>query len=393
MRNGTVIGAGVIATVGRVVRNDQKFRIDVASDRRHRLEESFRPVRPPLRTLGDLEHHGPHWRLPGSAYRELFVNRGGETPTMTYRGGGFETDKRLPDDAPEFTPGRGVWLQHENNAGHLFFLDNRHGDGLFDVSLIDLRLVNVPGMAIAGSVRRGLLIDRVRTEPSADEPFAVASDTVHLNATAGDVVIQHCDFGPSLDDKVNIKGNWWRVDTVDRDASRCVVVPAGRKTSVRRWGSRNDRVIAIDGRRSVVARTELAGDAVRVGGRRHRLSLVTLPAEIGPGTLLANATTSGARIVIRDNVFRDTRAQGVLIQTSHVSVTGNHFIGIAGPAVDVRFVHDGWFESIAPRNVRVADNRYERCGVATDKPDGPVEVSQRDSEGGSVDVIQSLRTD
>ena len=392
IRNGTIIGGGVIASVGRVARVSPTVRIEVLAAWRERLERAFRPIRPPLRTVGDIERADGEtgWRLPASNYTELFVNRGGDTPSFVYRRGGYECDDALPDDAPEYVVGDHVWLQHENNAGHAIFLDNRDGDGLHDITLGDLTLINVPGMAVAGSVRRGLLMRRVRTAAADGEPFAVASDTVHLNSIAGDVVIRECDFGPSLDDKINIKGNWWRIDDADPESRTVTVVPAGRKTSVRRWGSAGDAVVLIDEDLTVIAEAELTSKAFRENGKRHRLTLRPWPPSDPVGRRIANATTAGGRIVIQGNTFGDTRAQGVVVQTSHVSIVDNTFRRNAGPPIDIRFDHSGWFESIAPRNIRVADNRFESCGGAVAKPNGPIRILQREPVVGEIVVVRDL---
>ena len=403
LTGGTIIGSGVIDTVAKVVSdstNPAGFRLEVVPSMRGDLESQFGTADVPLVTVGAAVPDGDGWTIDRDTYAESFVNRSDGVSQFEYRDGSFvpTTDLRRgpnpfggPDD-PFTAAGGGdryVFLQHLNNQGHGLFLDA--SDGLSDVSIQNVRFEHIPGMMIAGEVDRGLHIRRVTLAKSPESNvFAAASDAIHINAGGGDIMIVRNDLGANADDKINIKGNYWRVSRIDRGAGTVEVVPAGRTTSVRDWGNRGDEIVFIDGDFGVVGRSQLSEDADRGGGKRHVLTMGRVPDDVTPGTLVGNVTASNPRVVIRRNTLDTGRAQGVLVQSSHVTVNNNVFRDIAAPAVKLNQTLKDWHESVATRNVVIARNVFDRVGFDPGKPPVAVEIRQVDSRGREVDVIDDV---
>ena len=400
---GTIVGSGVIDTVAKVVPDDAVeagFRLEVLPSMRADLETQFGTTDVPLVTVGAAVQADGRWTIDRDTYAESFVNRGDGVSRFEYRDGSFVPTGELRrgpnpfggENDPFSAIGgddRYVFLQHLNNEGHGLFLDA--SDGLADVSIKNLRFENIPGMMIAGEVDRGLHVRGVTLARSADSHvFAAASDAIHVNAGGGDIVIDQNDLGSNADDKINVKGNYWRVSNVDRGAGTVEVVPARRTTSVRNWGDRGDEIVFIDGAFGVVTRSQLSDDAVRRSSKRHVLTMTRVPDGVTPGTLVGNVTASNPRVVIRNNVFDTGRAQGVLVQSSHVMVSDNVFRDIAAPAVKLNQTLKDWHESIATRNVVIARNTFDRVGFDPGKPPVAVEVRQVDSAGREVDVIDDI---
>ena len=229
-------------------------------------------------------------------------------------------------------------------------------------------LENIPGMAIAGQIERGLHLDHFVTQRLSNQLvkgfLAVASDTIHLNASQGDILIEDCRFGASGDDHINIKANYWRVTNIDIPTRTVSVQPAGRSASLDIWGRRGHSVVFIDSSLKVLGETTLSKNSISDPKKQHRLILEEIPAGLAAGSLVANRTTSGGRLVIRNNKFGPTRAQGILVQTQHVLIENNSFDGIAGPAIQVKFAPKDWYESILPKNILIRENRFGHVAFA-----------------------------
>ncbi|MEM6363900.1 MAG: right-handed parallel beta-helix repeat-containing protein, partial [Planctomycetota bacterium] len=109
------------------------------------------------------------------------------------------------------------------------------------------------------------------------------------------------------------------------------------------------------------------------------------------GNLIANVDTAGARIVIRNNRFRETRSQAILVQGSHFVVQSNQFDRIAGPAIRVHFGLNEWYESISPRNILIENNQFGDCGFAPSKPNVAILFQQTDANGDPISLIRDVR--
>ena len=394
LKNGTIQGHGVLASVARVVADDSPagIRFDLLPEYRSRLDAT--DVQPNIVTVGSAEP-GPenHFRVKVQAFKELFVNRGRRTNRFEYRDGSFIATAPLDVSDRHFGASEEfVWLLHQNNIGHGLLLVNE--DGVEDVTLENLSFVNIPGMAIVGEVIRGLHIQGVqlKTNPVDDLAiFASSSDGIHINANGGDIVIENSSFGPNADDKINIKGNYWRVMALDRTNKTMTLEPADRDTSVSRWGWKSDRLVFLNDDFSVRADSRLSSDSVRENGKRHLVTLTQVPENVDVGDLIGNVDRDGGRVVIRNNLFQDTRAQGVLVQSSHVAVINNHFNGIAGPAIKLNTALELWFEGISVSNVLLARNSFQRSSRSIEKVNQLLQVYQVDGLGRQVSIIDAVQ--
>lgn len=390
LRNGRVEGVGLLASIAEVS-------LDRAGRPSFALLPAFRSVvdaaddgPPELHTVGLAQRRRDGtWELQPEDYTEIFTNRGASTDNFRYRAGSYVPTSRS-SRGMALRDGDMVWLLHENNTAPAILLDNE--EGIEDITLRDLTLVNIPGMGIVGEVERGLHIDGLRME-RADDPlavFATSSDGVHINANGGDIVIENSYLGPNADDKVTIKGNYWRVAALDRASDTVEVEPAGRETSVRRWGFAGQRLVFVDDGFGVLSTAALAADSDE-DGDRHVLRLDDLPAGVTVGTLVANVDNGGGRVVIRNNRFESTRSQGILVQTQHVVVEDNAFDAIAGPAIRLNMGLTEWFEAVNTDNVLIVDNVFGRSGGTVGDSGELIEFRQNDAAGAPVDIIGNVR--
>ncbi|MEM1227482.1 MAG: hypothetical protein AAGJ40_17420 [Planctomycetota bacterium] len=398
--NGTIRGASQIASIGRPVDSgDSSGRIgfEVLPEFRRQIKPSPVSGEAPLLTVGRAKHApGFGWLINSAGYFEWFVNREPRLNRFRFD----ESSGRFMPMGQQVEPvgldpeAEAVWLLHENNAGHALLLDNEEKRGVEDLSLVDLRFQNIPGRVVAGQIQRGLHVSECRFERNPTDPhaiFAVASDTIHINAAEGDIVIEKSTFDASLDDKINIKANYWKITEVNSIEHTIVVEPAGRSTSLHRWGTAAQEGIVTDHELNIVAKFRLSETSIRENGKRHRLKIDGRPDVAWRGKLIANTDTAGARIVIRENLFRDTRSQAVLVQASHVLVQANRFERIAGPAVKIHFGLNDWFESIAPRNIVIEDNRFGDCAFAPSKPSKAILLQQTGRDGRPISLIRDVR--
>ncbi|MEM1226175.1 MAG: dockerin type I domain-containing protein [Planctomycetota bacterium] len=394
LQNGRLQGSTLLSSIAAVVEDDGPagIRFDVLPAYRPRLDQL--PAEDvSLVTVGSASVAvDGQWQLDSDGYSELFTNRGRPHNNFVYRDGSFVATSGLLRDTNPFQPDRDhVWLLHQNNAGHGILLD--HWTNLEDITLQALQFINIPGMAIAGELNRGLHVNQIEIGDDNSQLgfLGVSSDAVHINANGGDIVIENSRFGPNGDDKITIKGNYWKVDGIDRNTNTLQVTKIDRGASLSRWGSVGDRVIFVDGQYGVVAESRLSKDSQRESGIIHEVQLESIPSQVRVGSYLGNVDASGGRVVIRNNVFRETRAHGVLVQTSHVVVQDNAFSGIAAPPIKLNLAQELWYESINVQNVLIEDNVFQRSAFSSTKSTELIHLYQRDELGNAIEIIGDVR--
>jgi len=367
------------------------------------LEASFSDTGagPALATIGRARRVGERWEPLADDNVDVFVNRGDKTDRFAYRGpdeasgthARFEALSIGSRDESPFEHGQPFLLLHLNNAANGIVLDNANAD-VEDISLVDMTLMNIAGMGVFGEVNRGLHLDGVEIVPDPDNPLSLlgsSSDAFHINNNGGDIVVENSRFGPSADDLLTVKGNWWRVSEIDAGAGTAEVVNAERRYGVHVWARAGDRLVATDGELKLIGATRHTARSVKRGSKRHTVQLGTLPAWLLPGTLVANPDLGGGRMIVRNTRFESTRAQGILIQTRHVVVEGNTFTNIAGPAIELNFALTDWHEGVTAGNVLIRDNRFESTGAGRTKPPFSVYFHERDANGTPIRVIGDVR--
>jgi hypothetical protein len=396
IQGGRIHGTSVLASVAEVVRQNLHVSFRVLPEFVAQLENAFPDGEVPVSTIGTAAQTEQGWELGTQDYFEWFVNRRGGRNRYRYSKESHQFDPEgfhlqstsLPRNVKR------VWLLHHNNSGHGVFLHNEDGEGIEDLTIQDVEFQNIPGMMIAGEVNRGLHLNRIRSTRDDNNPlslFAIASDTIHLNGSSGDIVIENCNFGPSVDDKINIKSNFWRVTAVDRESGKVTVGPAGRKTALKRWGRTGQRVVFVDSDLQPITETSLANPTIGLEEKQHELTISDLPDGVDVGVLAVNVDTAGSRVIIRNNRFTGTRAQGVLVQTSNTRIDGNSFEDIAGPAIKLNFALKDWYEAICPANILIKDNTFTTCAFSPKKSSSVIHVQQLDRSGREISIISNVK--
>ena len=403
IRNGAIRGHGVLASIAEVVPDESPvgFGFQLLPEYQAKFTESG--LIPNVHTIGSAEL-APHengatepsnrWRFQVEGYEELFVNRGSTTDNFVYDTlrGKVRAVSRLSTDFP-FEVGEHVWIQHENNIAPGIFLDNEAGSGIEDITLEELSISNIAGMQIVGEVVRGLHINGVRIEADPTDPTAFlagASDGIHINNNGGDIVIENSYLGPNGDDKITVKGDYWKLTAIDPVTNQVTIEPVARNKSVTRWGNSGNRITFIDDEFGVIGTTTLTEDSIRDSGKRHLAVLDVIPEGVGVGSIIANVDNSGGRIVIRNNEMSETRAQAVLVQTSHVVVENNRISGIVGPAIKLNLALHKWYESVNVSNVLVKDNQFSRSSQSVAKSNELITIFQIDRCLQPVDIVDDV---
>ena len=120
------------------------------------------------------------------------------------------------------------------------------------------------------------------------------------------------------------------------------------------------------------------------------MPLQSIPENVELTSIIGNVDNGGGRVIIRGNDLRETRSQGVLVQTSHVVVENNLIQGTGGPAIKLNLALEDWYEAINTNNVLLQNNSFQRTSQSVAKTNEIIHVYQRDRTDNEVDIIDNV---
>lgn len=194
--------------------------------------------------------------------------------------------------------------------------------------------------------------------PSAGRSGAHLCDATHFSNVKGKVTVENCWFGNMLDDAINVHSTCLAITNVlSATRIRC------RYMHDQAWGFG----VFQPGEtlRFIRGRTLENGDCVRitaveeVSEREVELTLAEpLPTGYGVGDAVENADYQCA-VDFRNNVVTRNRARGALFTSPRpIRVEGNLFDRVSGAAILLAGDAQGWYESGACEDIRIAGNVF-----------------------------------
>ena len=191
-------------------------------------------------------------------------------------------------------------------------------------------------------------------KPGTDRLLTVTADILHLKNTAGEIVITNSTLENSHDDAVNVGGHYLRIVEKNGTNKLRVISPLGM------WGTFQPAVgdvyEASDINTLKVIKTvkvtavenSYDGYWITVEGTTEGLSL---------NNALANLTRT-PKFVFRNNLVRNKRNRGILVQTRDVLIENNGFSNIRHGAVLLLSEVNIFNESTAPKHVIIRNNKF-----------------------------------
>jgi hypothetical protein len=262
-------------------------------------------------------------------------------------------------DFESLPQGAGVIVRHFVYTANAFTVDA----GCSDVTFDGVTIYGAPGEGfVVWNTDRGFRIANctIGRRPGTNRVCSTTADGANFNNVRGDIVIENCDFSSQGDDAVNIHATWMgaraRVDA--------------RTVEIDRFDSYNP--IDVGDTLRFVRRGTLGEYATRtvasVRSLTPRVYWVTfdaaLPPNLAPGDLVANLSRSSARFAIRNNVFHDNRARGMLVQSPDGVVENNRVERSQMAALQVTASVTDFYEGPGTGPLLVRNNTFVGCNYS-----------------------------
>lgn len=229
-----------------------------------------------------------------------------------------------------------------------------------DVTLRGVTIHHAGGMGLLAQRTHNVTVDRCRVTPSTGRMISTTADATHFVNCTGRLVLSDNLFENQKDDATNIHGVY--VQVAEQVGDDQIVVRLRHRQQHGFDFLRPGSVVEFVRGKSMVtyAKGEVAA-VDRVNRERTRLTLRDdLPRGVRIGDALAEVRDY-PEVAIRNNVVRNNRARGMLLNCrGPVVVEGNHF---HTPGAAILFEGDAfhWFEQGGVRDCVIRNNTFENC--------------------------------
>lgn len=228
-----------------------------------------------------------------------------------------------------------------------------------DVALENIDVYATAGMGLVLETTENATINRfnVRLKPNTDRLMSATADGLHLAACRGEVKITNCLVENTHDDAFNIKsGHYYNVGQINREENtlKCATinymhaVKAGDKLNV--YEKNLKFVTQIEVAETLSA--DGTGTVVRIKD--------AIPAAVTSDHIIANAS-SAPSVVFENNVIRNKRNRGILLQTEHAILRNNAFFNVGHGAISITTEAAQFNEAIVPQDILIESNKIVGC--------------------------------
>lgn len=243
--------------------------------------------------------------------------------------------------------------------------ENRDRMGFFFENCLDVTVENVTmrrgvGMGIVAQATANIELRKFDVVPEPGEEVTLTADAVQFVNCCGKVLIENCDIGHTLDDVINIHGNYLLVEGVEgRRAKLRVKHKSHEGFFPYRKGDTVEFIAART--RDVLATAKVVG--VNPDEKDRFAAMLEVDADISKvpvGTLVENATLN-PDVTLRNNHFHDhpnIRLSGrgkYLIEKNRIERSCSALLGMD--------LLEYWYESGRISDMTIRDNDFVDCNA------------------------------
>lgn len=234
-----------------------------------------------------------------------------------------------------------------------------------DCTLEHVVIYSAPGSGFVGNGDiHGLHFKncKVTVRPGTAHSVSTATDCLHICNSQGNFIIENCEFGYAGDDCINIHDNSsMGIEVLDshtllakRVVKDMVLFEPGYPVELR------NPDLSETGYSSVLKEVVYFAE-----DRTCRLTFTdTLPENLSADTVLWNKRFQTQNYIIRECLFHNNRARGVLLQGSNGILENNVFENIQGAAIQIETgCESRWSEGHGVRNLIIRNNIIRHCDL------------------------------
>ena len=250
-----------------------------------------------------------------------------------------------------------VVLRHKLYENDAIFAENSQ-----NVYFETVNIYSAPGMGIRAYSCENLYLNRFSTclKPNTDRLITVTADAVHTINCKGDLRVTNCIFENRGDDALNTHGMYLKIGKILSENQVYAYNPRGYH-----FAPEVGDVIEISHKTDLskvqnltVKKVVLAdnGDGYIITFTQKLDESVSASMNLNEGDVICNPSCS-TNLYFVNNIVRNSRCRGILIQTKNAVVMNNTFANMMDCAILMTSDTGAWYESMPSANVTIKNNK------------------------------------
>ena len=220
-----------------------------------------------------------------------------------------------------------------------------------------VNIYTAPGMGVMGYSSDNLYFNRfnVMLKPDTDRLMSVTADAIHLQDCGGEVKVTNSIFENCGDDAFNAHGAYLVIKEIIDKNTVYAENPRGYNFQPN-VGDTVEISMASTLLPEMSAKV-IASDTSNKGQGFVLKLEQELPKEIALEDVIANATRT-PKLEYRNNLIRNKRCRGILIQTRNALIENNTFANLTSDGILITTDAGAWFESLGSHDVTIRNNKF-----------------------------------
>ena len=316
---------------------------------------------------GKLRFVGEDWKAEPSGYMEYVAEKHLIAP-QTGDAGCIRGD-RSKRSFEELKPGvvrmKGEFTRTPAVGNYLIIRHSKRDHaGVFVQESQNIKLENVnvyhcAGLGVLAQFTRNLDYRNVRFMPNAAKNRYLSGhdDGFQVSNCAGQVNIDHCEFGGLMDDPINVHGTSVKImEKLNERKLKCSFMHEQSTGMI--WGHTNDTIGFLENESMATVSKGVLAKFEKLNRDEFTVEFNdAIPSAIESGDALENLSWSPS-VSITNCKFNSCRARGLLVSTPGKVVIDKNEFQSSGSAILIAGDANGWYESVAVNDVTITNNIF-----------------------------------
>lgn len=228
-----------------------------------------------------------------------------------------------------------------------------------NIKLENVNVFHCAGLGVLAQFTRNLDYRNVRFMPNAAKNRYLSGhdDGFQVSNCAGQVNIDHCEFGGLMDDPINVHGTSVKIiDKLNERKLKCRFMHEQSTGMI--WGHANDTIGFLENESMKTVSKGVLVQFEKLNRDEFTVEFKeAVPSAIENGDALENLSWSPSVSITNCN-FNSCRARGLLVSTPGKVVIDKNEFQSSGSAILIAGDANGWYESGAVNDVTITNNIF-----------------------------------
>jgi hypothetical protein len=228
-----------------------------------------------------------------------------------------------------------------------------------DVEISDVTMHNSGGMGFIAQFCKDITIHGMVVTPSEGKVVSCTADATHFSNCKGTILIEDCLFENQMDDATNVHGIYMRIEEI-LSPNKLIVRLVHHEQLGMQLFKKGENIEFVDAETAI---TYGHAKMSHVNRLNKNLAEITFSQNI-PGEVKLKdviGTTEFPEIILRNSIFRNNRARGVLLGSRESILVEGCTFHIPGSAIMTGGDLQYWFEQGGVHNMTIRNNVFDSC--------------------------------